>query len=202
MDIRTFFARPTAVKTMTETKTKTAETKIAEMETKIAENEEAIRMLDAEAENNIWRGLASKDEEEEEEEFDEMEDAITTCEACGYKGDSVVVHSWGCVALCEDCSMEDGEPHCPRKHRDEPCEWCVQEWRRIDGKEEDEEEGHTEECEGCQEWLGGRNDWTEEEFDEHPDREAGYDPEDGAWYCPDCRPADGNWEDWEGPPGA
>jgi len=156
MDIRTFFARPTAVKTMTETKTK-----------------------------------------EEEEEFDEMEDANTTCEACGYKGDSVVVHSWGCVALCEDCSMEDGEPHCPRKHRDEPCEWCQEAWR-----EKDEEEGHTEECTGCQEWLGKRNDWTEEEFDEHPDREAGYDPRDNSWYCPDCRPADGNWEDWEGPPGA
>jgi hypothetical protein len=28
---------------------------------------------------------------------------------------------------------------------------------------------------------------TEDEFDEHPDREPGYD-EDGQWHCVDCRP--------------
>ena len=76
-----------------------------------------------------------------DEEDEEDEEAETTCEACGYKGDSVVVHDWGCVALCEDCSRENGEPHCPRTSRSgtaEECEWCQAEWRRIDGTEEDE----------------------------------------------------------------
>ena len=35
---------------------------------------------------------------------------------------------------------------------------------------------------------------TEEEFDEHPDREPGYD-EDGQWRCPDCREEDSESED-------
>ena len=43
----------------------------------------------------------------------------------------------------------------------------------------------TETCE-CGEHLGGRTDWTEEEFDEHPDRDEGYDA-DGDWHCPECR---------------
>lgn len=48
-----------------------------------------------------------------------------------------------------------------------------------------EKETHTETCE-CGAMLGGRDDWDEDEFDEHPDREAGYD-EDGQWHCPECR---------------
>jgi hypothetical protein len=49
----------------------------------------------------------------------------------------------------------------------------------------DDEEGHTEQCE-CGAYLGGRKDWTEGEFDEHPDREPGYDL-DGQWWCPEHR---------------
>jgi hypothetical protein len=40
-----------------------------------------------------------------------------------------------------------------------------------------------EECEGCGKVLVCA---TEEEFDEHPDRDGGYD-EDGEWRCKECR---------------
>jgi hypothetical protein len=74
----------------------------------------------------------------------EEEENSLNCEVCGHE--DTVVHDWGCVALCETCSMADGEPHCPRTSRSgeaEQCEWCVSAWAKIDGKEEDEE------CPGC-----------------------------------------------------
>lgn len=76
------------------------------------------------------------DHEEEEEE--------TECESCGTTHD-VIVHDFGCVALCETCSMEDGVPHCPRTSRSgeaENCDWCVAKWEELDesGESDDEEE--------------------------------------------------------------
>jgi hypothetical protein len=50
----------------------------------------------------------------------------------------------------------------------------------------DSEDFHAEVCAECDEYMGGRNDWTEEEFDEHPDRKEGYD-ENMFWHCPKCR---------------
>ena len=67
----------------------------------------------------------------------EEEDSLN-CEVCGH--DEAVVHDWGCIALCETCSMADGEPHCPRTSRSgeaEQCEWCVSAWAKMDGKEEE-----------------------------------------------------------------
>ena len=66
---------------------------------------------------------------------DEDEDSTSKCEDCGYIGDSVIVHDWGCVALCEVCSNKDGEPHCPRTSRSgeaEKCEYCVAQWTEED----------------------------------------------------------------------
>jgi hypothetical protein len=65
-------------------------------------------------------------------------DDTTKCEVCGYVGDSVIVHDWGCVALCETCSNIDSEPHCPRTSRSgeaEQCEYCVAEWKERDEKD-------------------------------------------------------------------
>ena len=65
----------------------------------------------------------------------EDEDSTSKCEDCGYIGDSVIVHDWGCVALCEVCSNKDGEPHCPRTSRSgeaEQCEYCVAQWKEED----------------------------------------------------------------------
>lgn len=56
---------------------------------------------------------------------------------------------------------------------------------KLAAKKKVKKETHTETCE-CGAMLGGRDDWDEDEFDEHPDREAGYD-EDGQWHCPECR---------------
>jgi hypothetical protein len=55
-------------------------------------------------------------------------------------------------------------------------------WGLVEGFDE---QWHTEQCE-CGAYLGGRRDWTEEECDEHPDREPGYDL-DGQWWCPEHR---------------
>jgi hypothetical protein len=64
-----------------------------------------------------------EDEAEEEEEI--------SCESCG-RDEGIIVHNWGCVALCAMCSLGDhGEPHCPRTSRSgeaEECEWCVSVW--------------------------------------------------------------------------
>jgi hypothetical protein len=82
----------------------------------------------------------------EVEAFDEAvaeEEEQEECEACGCECEPVV-HDWGCIALCEECSVENGEPHCPRTSLSgeaEQCDWCVGYWAGIDGKEcPDEEE--------------------------------------------------------------
>ena len=74
----------------------------------------------------------SRDEDEDE---DEDEDDEPSCEHCGCKDGDIMVHSFGCVALCDKCSDIDEQPHCPRTHRDhehDPCEYCVDGWAWID----------------------------------------------------------------------
>jgi len=71
---------------------------------------------------------AAEDEEDEE-------DAITTCEACGHKGEDVIVHSFGCVALCPTCSIQDGTPQCPIDWSGGACEWCDAEWEEVKRKQ-------------------------------------------------------------------
>ena len=78
----------------------------------------------------------SDDEPDNRDDDTEDEDEPYKCEACGYVGDSVIVHDWGCVALCEPCSNKDGEPHCPRSSYSgeaEQCEYCQAEWKERDG---------------------------------------------------------------------
>jgi hypothetical protein len=78
----------------------------------------------------------SDDEPDNRDDDTEDEDEPYKCEACGYVGDNVIVHDWGCVALCWTCSNEGGEPHCPRSSRSgeaEQCEYCVAEWKELDG---------------------------------------------------------------------
>lgn len=58
------------------------------------------------------------------------------CEECGSVGESNVLHSYGCVLLCEGCSMMDGEPRCPQKHNEDDCDWCVAKWKEILGEDE------------------------------------------------------------------
>lgn len=73
--------------------------------------------------------------------YDDDEVELTTCEACGIDHE-VIIHDFGCVALCEDCSMDGGVPHCPRTSRSgqaEECEWCVAKWEELDESEESEE---------------------------------------------------------------
>ena len=62
-------------------------------------------------------------------ELEDITDVSDECEECGDVSDEVVTHSFGCIALCEKCSLDKttGEPHCPRKHADsesDPCDWC------------------------------------------------------------------------------
>lgn len=52
--------------------------------------------------------------------------------------------------------------------------------------EEDPTDSWSEECVDCGALLGGKVFHNEDEFDEHPDRDAGYD-EDGDWHCAKCR---------------
>ena len=47
----------------------------------------------------------------------------------------------------------------------------------------DEEHCKYEQCEECGVLMGGKCFHEEEEYDEHPDRDDGYDA-DGLWYCP------------------
>jgi hypothetical protein len=83
------------------------------------------------------RGEYVQDEDEMSEEcweqsLSELEDTTDVsdeCEECGDVSDECVTHSFGCIALCETCSLDKttGEPHCPRKHADsesDPCDWC------------------------------------------------------------------------------
>jgi hypothetical protein len=94
------------------------------------------------------------------------------------------------VGECADCGIElhsawdlgsrpcgDYCRPCNKSHECADCEY---------NESDEEEEVWTEQCEKCGEYLGGRKDWTEEEFDEHPDREEGYD-DDGQWHCAKCR---------------
>ena len=70
----------------------------------------------------------------EQVDEDEDEDEDPSCEHCG-SDTNVIVHSWGCVALCGKCSDIEEEPHCPRKSRSgdaEQCEDCVAAWAWID----------------------------------------------------------------------
>ena len=62
---------------------------------------------------------------------EDEEDILTTCESCGFKGESVIVHSFGCVALCPTCSIQDGKPQCPVDWSGGACEWCDAEWEEI-----------------------------------------------------------------------
>jgi len=69
------------------------------------------------------------------ESDDEEEDDDVSCEHCGCKDGSIMIHSFGCVALCDKCSDIDEQPHCPRTHRDhehDPCKYCVEGWAWID----------------------------------------------------------------------
>lgn len=56
------------------------------------------------------------------------------CEACEKTDEEVVIHDWGCVGLCEDCSKKDGEPHCPKG---EGCDWCDDEWEETEKAKEE-----------------------------------------------------------------
>lgn len=51
-----------------------------------------------------------------------------------------------------------------------------------------------EKCENCGVLCGGKVFTNEEEFDEHPDREIGYN-EDGEWFCSACRDEEEEEED-------
>ena len=51
------------------------------------------------------------------------------------------------------------------------------------------EEVWFEECVDCEKLMGGKKFTNEEEFDEHPDRDDGYD-DDGDWHCPECKNED------------
>jgi hypothetical protein len=69
-------------------------------------------------------------ESDEEEEMD-----MDACELCGEINEDNVVHSWGCVKLCDKCAVnDDGTPRCPKGEVDE-CEHCYPE---SDDDEEDE----------------------------------------------------------------
>jgi len=88
------------------------------------------------------------------EDTDDVEDE---CERCGLISESNIVHSFGCVELCEKCSTEGDQPQCPRKHADsegDPCEWCSEEWAKMMGHcfikvEWDIDEGEEGCCGGC-----------------------------------------------------
>lgn len=56
------------------------------------------------------------------------------------------------------------------------------------------EETWCEKCENCGVLCGGKVFTDEEEFDEHPDREIGYN-EDGEWFCSACREEEEEEED-------
>ena len=70
----------------------------------------------------------------ESDDEDDQDDDDNKCEHCG-SDTNVIVHSWGCVALCGKCSDIDEQPHCPRKSHSgdaEQCEDCVEGWAWID----------------------------------------------------------------------
>jgi hypothetical protein len=96
------------------------------------------------AEDGCEPGWVCKECVEETDRLEEENMYVCEHHECGRKGDDVVIHDWGYIALCPAHSVnEKGEPHCPRESRSgdaERCEWCVDRWREIDGQVE---------CEGC-----------------------------------------------------
>lgn len=65
-----------------------------------------------------------------------------------------------------------------------------------DESESEEEEEWSERCHYCGALMGGKVFHNEEEFDEHPDREPGYNLH-GDWVCVKCRPEEEVEEDDE-----
>ena len=68
---------------------------------------------------------------------------------------------------------------------EEECTDLEQLKKEEESDEEDDEE-FNEECEECGAKMSSTK-LTEEEFDEHPDREAGYCKHTGNWFCMKCR---------------
>ena len=66
--------------------------------------------------------------------------------------------------------------------------WVIERFMREDmaeHKRDANDDWFNETCTDCYKFLSDVV-LTEEEFDEHPDREEGYDSE-GQWHCKDCR---------------
>ena len=61
--------------------------------------------------------------------------------------------------------------------------------KKEEESEEEDDEEFNEECEECGAKMSSTK-LTEEEFDEHPDREAGYCTHTGNWFCIKCRDFD------------
>ena len=81
-----------------------------------------------------WNDDSHLDIEDCEDILAEIADEVEVedeCESCGFVSEDNIVHSFGCVELCEKCSKEGHEPHCPKKHADhecDPCDWCEEQW--------------------------------------------------------------------------
>ena len=59
------------------------------------------------------------------------------CEGCKkrFAKDDLLVHSFGCVELCEKCAYNNGDPQCPNpktNHEDSDCEMCSKWWEEIE----------------------------------------------------------------------
>ena len=61
----------------------------------------------------------------------------------------------------------------------------LEQLKKEEESDEDDQE-FNEECEECGAKMSSTK-LTEEEFDEHPDREAGYCKHTGNWFCMKCR---------------
>lgn len=87
---------------------------------------------------NEWNDDVQLDIEDCEDILAELAEEVEIeheCESCGYISEDNIVHSFGCVELCEKCSYEGHEPHCPKKHADsasDPCDWCEEQWAAAD----------------------------------------------------------------------
>ena len=66
--------------------------------------------------------------------------------------------------------------------------------QEIPANDDEEEQTWSETCVDCEKLMGGKKFTNEEEFDEHPDREDGYD-DDGDWHCPECKNEDEESDD-------
>ena len=65
----------------------------------------------------------------------------------------------------------------------------LEQLKKEEESDEDDDEEFNEECEECGAKMSSTK-LTEEEFDEHPDREAGYCKHTGNWFCMKCRDFD------------